>query len=267
MSLATFCLCFLIVAIGSAQVRDLPKATEGHGGFGLPDQAGSRLMLIPDLPRPEVLKTALCGGGRRVAVQFERRQVEGANDGRQTGRNFDTLAGSVYTVFGNTVDSDASCFLASEALLAGSAVLTIAAPEGPGACVQPGRFATLRDRRVVNCWPLALIGPDKQVALLEFERRGKEALASFAFVDGSRTMFADVPAEFRGAGEDVWSVDDGGVLSPGQVKIVCALQRGGWYALGTAWQTAEGRLLSLWISDGSDRFTKVINDYWYQAPR
>lgn len=53
----------------------------------------------------------------------------------------------------------------------------------------------------------------------------------------------------------------------GQVKVVCALQRGGWYALGTAWQTAEGRLLSLWISDGSDRFTKVINDYWYQAPR
>ena len=49
--------------------------------------------------------------------------------------------------------------------------------------------------------------------------------------------------------------------------IVCALQREGWYALGTAWAGAEGRLLSLWVSEGSDRFTKVINDYWYQAPR
>ena len=50
-------------------------------------------------------------------------------------------------------------------------------------------------------------------------------------------------------------------------QIVCALQRGGWYALGTAWAGAEGRLLSLWISEGRERFTQVINDYWYQAPR
>ena len=199
-------------------------------------------------------------------MQFDRRQVESANDGRQTGRNFDKLAGSVYAVLGNTVDPDAPCFLPSEALLAGSVVLSIAAPDGSGACLQRERFATLRDRPVVHCWPLARLTPEKQVALLEFERRGKDALASLVFVDGSRTMFADFPAEFRGAREDLWRVDDGGVLTPEGLQIVCALQRGGWYALGTAWQGAEGRVLSLWISEGSERFTKVINDYWYQAP-
>ena len=166
----------------------------------------------------------------------------------------------------SNVDPAAACFLPSEAMLAGSVILSVAPPDGPGVCVQRERFATLRDRPVVQCWPLARLTPDKQVALLEFERRGKDALAAIVVVDGSRTMFADVPAEFRGAGEDLWRVDDRGVLTPDGLRIVCALQRGGWLALGTAWQGAEGRLLSLWISQESDRLTKVINDYWYQAP-
>jgi hypothetical protein len=260
-------LCFLTVVGAGAQIPNVPGATEQHGGFGLPDRSGARLLIIPNLARPERLKAALCNGGRRVAVQFERRQVEGANDGRQNWRNFDTLAGSAYSVLGNAVDPDAPCFLASEALLAGSAVLSIAAPEGPGSCLQPGRFATLRDRPVVHCWPLARLAPEKQVALLEFERRGKDALASLVFVDGTRTMFADFPAEFQRAGQDLWRVDDGGVLSPDGIRVVCALQRGDWYALGIAWGGAEGRLLQLWVSERSERFAKVINDYWYSPPR
>jgi hypothetical protein len=111
------------------------------------------------------------------------------------------------------------------------------------------------------------MAPGKQIALLEFDRRGKDALASLVFVDGTRTIFADYPAEFQGAGQDLWRADDGGVLSPEGFHIVCALQRGDWYALGVAWGGAEGRSLSLWISEGRERFTEVINDYWYQAPR
>jgi len=265
--LSGFSLAFLTTVVGGAQVQNLPRATDVHGGFGLPDQSGRRLLLIPNLARPELLKTALCRGGRRVAVQFERRQVEGANNtGRQTSSDFDRLPGSAFTVLGNPVDPGVPCFLASEAMLAGSAVLSIAAPEGPGACLQRGRFATLRDRPVIHCWPIARMAPEKQVALLEFDRRGKDALASLVFVDGSRTMFADHPAEFRGAGLDLWRVDDGGALWPEGFRVVCALQRGGWYALGIAWQGAEGQSLSLWICEGSERFTEVIKDYWYQAP-
>ena len=62
------------------------------------------------------------------------------------------------------------------------------------------------------------------------------------------------------------ALDDGGVLSPKDFKIVCALQRGSWYALGIGWSGAEGQSLSLWISEGSEKFTEVVNDYWYQAP-
>jgi hypothetical protein len=262
-------LAFLIALSGEAQVQDLPGATESHGGFGLPDQSGTRLLVMPwqDRSNPELLKAALCGGGGRVRVQFDRRQIESANNGRARSSNFEKLAGSVFRVLGNRVEADVPCFLASESLLAGSTVLGVAGPEGPGPCLLPDRFATLRDRRVVHCWPIARLGAGKHVVLLEFERRGKEALASLVLVDGARTMFADFTAEFRGAGESLWRVDDGGVLSPEGFTIVCALQRGSWYALGTSWAGAEGSSLSLWISDGSERLTKVVNDYWYQAPQ
>jgi hypothetical protein len=106
----------------------------------------------------------------------------------------------------------------------------------------------------------------KQIVLLEFDRLAKDALASLAFVDATRVIFADYPAEFRGQGQDLWRADDGGVLWSQGFEIVCALQRGDWYALGIAWRGAEGQSLSLWISEGSQRFTQVINDYWYQAP-
>ena len=265
--LSAVCLSLLIWGVGSAQVQSLPSATDDHGGFGLQDQSGSRLLLIPNVARPELLKTALCSGGRRVPVQFARRQIAGTNtNGRQTSTNFDKLAGSVFTVVGNPVVPDAFCFLASDSLLAGSTILSFTAPDSPGACRQPDRFAKLRDRPVVHCWLIARLSLEREVVLVEFERRGKDALASLVLVDGARVLFADYPAEFRGAGQDLWRVDDGGVLSPSGLRVVCALQRGGVYGLGTAWAGAEGQLLSFWISAGADRFTKVINDYWYQAP-
>ena len=118
----------------------------------------------------------------------------------------------------------------------------------------------------IRCWPIARVAPEKQIALLEFDRQGQDGLASLVFVDGTRTILADYPAQFRGGGQDLWRADDGGVLSPDGFEIVCALQRGDWYALGIAWAGAEGRSLSLWISEGSERFTKAVDDYWYQAP-
>jgi hypothetical protein len=265
--LCGICFCVLIRVVSGAQTQTVPSATDGLGGFGLPDQSGARLLLMPNLAHPELLKTALCSGGRRFPVQFERRQAEReGHNGRQTADNFDNLAGSVFRILGGRTDPGATCFLASEPLLSGVTLLSIAAPVGSGACVHRDRFATLRDRPVTHCWPIARMPPGKDVALLEFARRGKDALASLVFVDGARTMFADYAAEFRREGEDLWRADDGGVLSPEGFQLVCALRRGGWYALGIAWSGSEGQSLSLWISDGSDRFTQVVHDYWYQLP-
>jgi hypothetical protein len=259
--------CFLTVLAAGAQVQNVPDGTDEHGGFGLQDQSGARLLLIPNLVPPEILKAALCSGGRRFPVQFVRRQnAQESGNGRQTPQRFDQLPGSVFTVLGGKVEPDATCFLASERLLTGSTVLSLAAPIGSGGCVQRGQFAARRARPVIRCWPIARAARGNQIALLEFDRQGKDALASLVLVDGTRMIFADYPAEFRGEGQDLWRADDGGVLSPQGFAVVFALQRGDRYTLGLAWDGAEGRSLSLWVSEGSERFRQVINDYWYQAP-
>jgi len=259
--------CFLTVLAAGAQVQNVPDGTDEHGGFGLQDQSGTRLLLIPNLVPPEILKAALCGGGRRFPVQFARRQtVQDSGNKRQTPQRFDELSGNVFTVLEGKVEPDATCFLASEPLLAGSTLLSVAAPIGSGGCVQRGQFAARRARPVIRCWPIARVARGKQIALLEFDRREKVALASLVLVDGARMIFADYPAEFRGEGQDLWRADDGGVLSPHGFAVVFALQRGDRYTLGVAWDGAEGRSLSLWVSEGSERFRQVINDYWYQAP-
>src|SRR5688572_17556250 len=85
------CFACLIAVSGGAQVQDLPAATESYGGFGLPDQSGTRFIVMPGQDRNVVqpvnltlLKSALCSGGSRVPVQFEGRQITSANDGRAT---------------------------------------------------------------------------------------------------------------------------------------------------------------------------------------
>ena len=261
-------LSILLSGAGSAQVLELPGATEDLGGFALRDASGARLLLTSSLTQPELLKTVLCSDGQRVRVQFARRQTDReGHDGRQTAGNFDSLAGSAFTVVTGRIEPDAICFLASDALLAGSVVLSVAAPQGAGACLERGRFTRLRDRGVTHCWPIARVGAAKQVALVEFERRGNDALASLVFADGARAVFADYPAEFRGPGQDLWRADDGGVLSPRGLRVVCAVQRGDSYTLGVAWPGAEGVSLALWRSQGRDRFTMVLSEYWYQAPK
>lgn len=266
---SSFTLCLLTMVVGAAQVRHLPAAAEGYGAFGFSNSNGTRLLVAPELSRPEMLHTALCSDGRRLPVQFEGWQAEReGHNGRQTPYNFDKLAGNVFRVLDGQLDIDASCFVGSDALLAKSTVLHVTSPNGSGACtaVERRRFASLRGRPVLHCWPIARLAAGRQIALLEFARRGKDALASFVLLDGNRMVFADYPAEFRAEGEDLWRADDGGVLSPEGFRVVCVLQRGESYVLGIGWAGPEGESLSLWVSGASERFSEVINDYWYQSP-
>src|SRR5262252_193209 len=95
----SLCVCVLLSGLPLRTADDVPRATDALGGFALQDARGARLLLLPDVEHPERLETALCSDGRRMAVQFDRRQVErpGAN-GRQTPQTFDHLAGSVFRI-------------------------------------------------------------------------------------------------------------------------------------------------------------------------
>ena len=259
----------LILLAGGIRGQEPPPATMQYGAFGFPDPSGTRLLTVSDLLQPAMLHTALCSDGRRFSVQFERRQAEReGHNGRRTPYNFDKLAGNVFTVLQGKVETGASCFLASDPLLSSAALLPAELPAGSGECDPDDRrlLTSSRSRLVLNCWAIARLPADRRLVLVEFARQDKDALASVVLMDRDRLIFADYPALFRGEGEDLWRVDDGGELSPKEFEVVFLLQRSTFYALGVHWHGAEGASLAVFVSNGDNRFTKVIKDYWYRAP-
>ena len=259
----------LVLASVDARAQDLPAWTPQHGAFAFPDPNGRRLLATAELEQPERLKVALCSSGERFAVQFAYKQA--ASDpavSRQIPANFDRTSGFVFTVAGgNALKPDATCFLAYEAL-SGSQAFAIQTPDSANGCLSSQRlqYSRARSRAVVHCWTIARVGADRAIALLEFERRGKDALASLVIVDPQHSVFADYPAEIRSDGADLWRVDDGGKLSSEGFQIVCVLLTKAGYALGVVWHGSEGRSLQLWTETEGSHFVAVISDYWYHSP-
>jgi hypothetical protein len=212
-------------------------------------------------------RTSECG--RRFSVQFERRQAaQEGNNGRQWSGNFDKLAGNLYAVSQGKIDESASCFLASDALLSGATMVPAGTPRTRSECDADVRvrLAASRSRRVVNCRTIARLPADRSLILAEFAREDKNALASVVLIDRERMIFADYHAMYRGEGEDLFRIGDGGVLEVDDFRVVFLLQRGSFYALGVAGAGEEGLNLSVFVSNGDDHFDKVIADYWYREP-
>lgn len=259
----------LILLSGGMRAQELPQATAQHGAFALPDPAGARLLAVSSLPKPESLHTALCTGGQRFSVRFERKQAENKdNNGRRTSYNFDKLAGTVFAVLQGKIAAGATCFLASDGLLSTATVLQAEPPAKSSECGAEirERLAGSRSRSVAHCWPVASLPADRRLALVEFARQDKDALASVVLMDRDRVVFFDYHAVFRGEGADLWRVNDGGVLSTEGFEVVFLVQRGAFYTLGVNWRGTEGASLAVFVSNASDRFTQVIGDYWYEAP-
>ena len=161
-----------------------------------------------------------------------------------------------------------SCFLASDSLLS-SATWLPGKPSGGSSECGPDvlrRLASSRSRPVVNCWTIAGLPAHRALVLAEFVRQDKDALASVVLIDRDRALLADYPATFKAEGQDLWRADDGGVLSPDGFRVVFLLQRGNAYVLGVSWAGSEGQSLAVFVSTDDHRFTRVIGDYWYQAP-
>ena len=138
----------------------------------------------------------------------------------------------------------------AEASAAGRALLESEYPQ----------FQADKNRPVVGCWPIAESAAGVQVAIIEFSRRLTDALASLVVIDGERRMYIDYPADFKGPGDDLWRVDDGGEIHAEGFKVVFLLKRGTTYVLAVDWAGAEGNALSLHTAEGGGQFKEIISD-------
>jgi hypothetical protein len=267
-STAVVALLFLLVA-ADLRGQDNPAWTEQHGAFAFPDAAGTRLLSTADISTPELLRTALCSGDRRLAVRFERRQAESVTSShRQAPHNFDNTAGSVFRIVDAKVDPAATCFLAVDSFLAGATPVRLGRAADGSRCARDlyPHFGSAKSRPVVGCWPIAQSPTTTRVVLIEFARRLRYALASLAVVDGDTRMYLDYPADFTGPGADLWRVDDGGEIHAEDFEIVFLMTRGAAYVMAVAWSGAEGIALSLVTAEGDSDFRQVIGDSWYRSP-
>ncbi len=237
--------------------------------FAFPNQDGSRLLATGDIADPNVLRAALCSGGQRLAVAFERRQPEGKDStGRQTPHNFANTAGAVFRIVGGQASPGASCLLTDEAFLREATLVPLKRPSQDARCSKAWYplFQAAKSRPVVACWPIGESTSGTQVAIIEFSRRLSDALASLVVVDGDRRLYIDYPAKFNGPGADLWRVDDGGEIHAEAFDVMFLLKRGTTYWLALDWAGAEGNALSLHAAEATGQFKELISDSWYRSP-
>ncbi len=249
-----------------AWAQEVPHASAEYGVFALPDQSGRRLIATAGMPGADRARHALCSDGRNVAVRFDHSQVEGKeSNGRQVPSRFDQLSGDVFKITG-TVSPEASCFVVGDGWVSKATVIPMRPASKDTACGKEleGRLAQAKGRSVKQCFPLNQLGINWRIVLAEFARVANHALAS-AVISSDRLLFADYPAEFRGEGEDLWRVDDGGELSTDGLRVMFVAHLGDRYAMAVSWAGTEGRSLALFAFVDNE-FKRVLADYWYQMP-
>lgn len=237
--------------------------------FAFPNEQGTRLLATSQLANPEALRIALCTGAQQLAVQFEGRQSEGPKTtGRQTPQNFLQTAGAVFRMMGGKVNADATCVLTDESFLAGATLVPLKRPPQNARCstAMYPQFQADKGRPVVGCWPIGASAAGSQIAVIEFSRHLTQALAGVVVIDGERRMYIDYPATFKGPGDDLWRVDDGGNIHAERFEVIFLLKYGTTYVVAVDWSGAEGNALSLHIAEGGDQFKELINDSWYRSP-
>jgi hypothetical protein len=263
----------VLAAAGALQPSPEPPSSSEIGAFGFVNQQGTNILGPAAVAQPELLKWALCSGGRNVPIRFAARQsATKADSGRRTAQNFGNSAGVRFTLSGTPLGKDEICLLTTDAVIATATVLPVRRSPANGAtCTAPQqrRITSSRQRDVVRCARVASYGPDKDILLIEFGRRGADALASVVLLDAAdpaTPVYADFPAKYTGPGEDLWRADDEGVLRPDGFRPMALLRHHGSYLLALRWDGAEGEHLGLYRSAG-ERFTAVLSDYVYSAPR
>ena len=237
--------------------------------FAFPNEQGTRLLATGEVAKPEALRIALCTGMQQVSVQFERTQVEGRNTiSRQAPQNFAQTAGAVFQIIGGTVSANATCLLAEESFGAGATVVSLKRPPQDVRCSKTTypQIQADKGRPVLGCWPIAESPAGIQIAVIEFSRHLTQALASLVVIDGERRFYVDYPATFKGPGDDLWRVDDGGNIHAEDFTVVFLLKRGTTYVLAIDWAGAEGNALSLHVAEGGGQFKEVVSDSWYRSP-
>jgi hypothetical protein len=280
-ALLSFCAPGLMVSSRAGQAKDSKNVEEKLIGaaFGFANSAGTEL-IVTDQNAPEsaaVVKTftsAVCPGGRSFAVTFVGHQSGSKKDsGRDTSRNFENLAGSVFHLVRGKVDKEAdSCLLVGQQFVEGKRLLPLKVlfreqgTAGAPRCDAATRHSLTKQqgRAPVACWQLAQIGKNGKLLATVYDARGKDLLAALVLEIGEKHFVHEMPAEANSI--SAWREGDGGKFDPTTLVPLFALQDGGdgSWDVAISWAGEEGANLDVYRSSGVALKTVVKGfRYWY----
>jgi hypothetical protein len=261
-----------------------PPPISWTGTFAFASSAGTELLTlggdsVEATDAGSDLRWAVCRGAKRVRVAHVRTQEEDAgSSGRQTAGNFARTAGEVYAGDGRDLEPNGTCFLTADSVLAASVAPYTAVPK-PVDCtnLQSYAISARNGRKVESCVEIGRLGEGNSVIATQLSVRDSTALASlvlFRYASPAdrdagrpaRILFFDQLAAYRGPGEDIWRVDDGGRFDPSAFEILFAGQLRGTVFLALTWAGAEGESDNFLVADSLDAFRVAKSAYRYWSP-
>lgn len=240
----------------------------GPGGFALANSGGTELLALDSLASPGAIMIALCGGGTAYPVRYVRHQTAKPTDtGRQVAANFNNMGGDVFRLTSGSPSGDRTCYLAPDSSLVATQLALGGAAKS--ACSPSVRqdLSAIKQRSLLNCWPVASVQPTMQVVAAEFAHVDRSALASIVLVTNSGLLFQDFPATYSGPEMDTWRADDGGVFSPDGFGVLFLCRVRGVYVMALTWAGSEGENAYLLVADSADVFRTVSHAYRYWVPQ
>ncbi|SFE39756.1 hypothetical protein SAMN04487969_102331 [Paenibacillus algorifonticola] len=248
----------------------LDAAALGKGTFGFADEAGKQLLAGLSEGGGEQWSSfnlAVGHNGQLLKIKYKNEQkATEADNGRQTAQNFANQQGQLFEVMEGKAEPNETYFLIQDQSVKPEMLLSITEKRsGQAADHVKSAFAKSKNRSVEKLWPLEEIGDEgNTLYLVQFERQGKDMLASLALQTADGFVFQDYPAQFDES--STWRVDDGGEVMPEMFSFLFAAKTAEGIVLGVKWMGAEGENVSF-LSEKDGKFSELDISYGrYMSP-
>ncbi|WP_338552140.1 hypothetical protein [Paenibacillus sp. KS-LC4] len=248
----------------------LDTAVLERGAFGFAAEDGKQLLASQAEGSSEQWSSfdlAIGHNGQLLKIKYNKEQkATEADNGRQTAQNFANQQGQLFEVVEGQAEPNETYYLIAAQSVKPEMLLSITDQRSRQAAADvKAAIAKSKNRGVEKLWPLEDIGQEgNTLYLVQFERQGKEMLASLALQTADGFVFQDYPAEFNES--STWRVDDGGEVMPEMFSFLFAAKTAEGIVLGVKWMGAEGENVSI-LSEKDGKFSELALSYGrYMSP-
>jgi hypothetical protein len=236
--------------------------------FGFTNETAKYIILAGSLEEGQSIVTinkAIGENGNLLTIKYLRRQEKNEKDnGRLTAQNFDNLAGYIFEITQGTAKQNETYYLINDKFNAKSILDSQKGNQAEIDAAAKEEIEKIKGRKVKSSWEIGVVGLEKTIYLILFERENDDMLASIVMKTPRKFVFKDYPAKYNES--STWRVDDGGSIYPDLFSILFASQTESGIVLGIKWAGAEGEVTTIFVENG-DKFEDLnIGTSRYTSP-